>query len=283
MREAILLVGHGSRDPEGNAEFLKFAEAVRVASNDKVMVESCFIELAEPLVQEGIAKCVTQGARQIIMLPVILFAASHVKIDLPHELDVARERYPYVKFYYGRPFGVNPLILEILGEIIEKAESSSPPSDRSDTAVLIVGRGSSDPDANGDLYKIARLFWEVRRFKYVEVCFIGVTFPNFFEGVRRCVSLGAKRVIILPYFLFTGVLVKRIQQRVLEVKSTYSKIEFLLCDYLGVHPNLVKLMVERADEAIRGATFMNCEVCKYRVKLPLEHYEGHKEHYHGKE
>mgnify|MGYP005864730697 CR=1 FL=1 len=86
MSEAILLVGHGSRDPEGNAEFLGFAEAVRMASNGKI-IEPCFIELAEPLVQEGIARCVTQGARQIIMLPVILFAASHVKIDLPHELE----------------------------------------------------------------------------------------------------------------------------------------------------------------------------------------------------
>lgn len=266
MREAILLVGHGSRDPEGNAEFLRFAEAVRVASNDKI-VEPCFIEFAEPLVQEGIARCVIQGARRIIMLPVILFAASHVKVDLPYELDIAREKYPDVKFYYGRPFGINTLILEILDEVIGKAESSSLPCDQSNTAVLIVGRGSSDPDANGDLYKMARLFWEVRGFKYVEVCFIGVTFPDFYEGIHRCISLGARRVIILPYFLFTGILVKRIQQKVLEVKSIYSEVEFLMCDHLGVHPNLVKLIMEKVDEAIRGTAFMNCEVCKYRVKL----------------
>jgi sirohydrochlorin cobaltochelatase len=270
LSEAILLVGHGSRDPEGNAEFLGFAEAVRMSVGSRV-VEPCFIELAEPTVQEGIARCVIQGVRQIIVLPVILFAASHVKIDLPHEIDIAKEKYPNVEFYYGRHFGVNPLILEILDEIIEKAKLNSPLCDQGDTAILVVGRGSSDPDANSDLYKVARIFWERKRFKYVEVCFIGVTFPDFYEGVRRCVSLGARRVVILPYFLFTGVLINRIKQKVLEMKPAYPGVDFLLCDYLGAHPNLVKLIVERADEAVKGTAFMNCEMCKYRVRFSLEH------------
>ena len=107
------------------------------------------------------------------------------------------------------------------------------------------------------------------------MCFIGVTFPDFYEGVRRCVSLGARRVIVLPYFLFTGVLIKRIHQRISEMKSIYTEVEFLLGDYLGAHPNLVKLIVERADEALKGAAFMNCEMCKYRVRFSLEHHESH--------
>jgi sirohydrochlorin cobaltochelatase len=273
LSEAILLVGHGSRDPEGNAEFLRFTEAVRRSVENRI-VEPCFIELAKPNVQEGIEICVTKGAKQIIVLPVILFAASHVKVDLPYEVDIAREKYPEVKFYYGRHFGVNPLILEILDEIIEKTKLNFPFCNKGDTAILIVGRGSSDPDANSDLYKMARILWERKKFKYVEVCFIGVTFPDFYEGVRRCVSLGARCIVVLPYFLFTGVLIKRIKQKVFEMKSAYPEVDFVLCDYLGTHPKLVKVIVERADEAVKGVAFMNCEMCKYRVGFSLKHHES---------
>ncbi len=265
--EAVLLVGHGSREPEGNLEFLDFSKRAR-ETFPRSFTEACFIELAEPSIPAGLDRCVDRGARRVVVLPVILFAAGHVKVEIPHEIDQARERHPGVAFRYGRPFGIHPRILEILDQRLVELEAAMPPGDRADTAVLLVGRGSSDPDANGDLQKIARLLWEGRGFGWVETCFIGITRPDYPEGIRRCVALGAKRILVLPYFLFTGVLIRRIREQLREFQLQHPGIPMGMAGYLGEHSNLLEVLLERHEEALQGTALMNCEFCKYRVLLP---------------
>jgi sirohydrochlorin cobaltochelatase len=275
MKEAILLVGHGSRDPEGNEEFLSFAERAREVFPNRV-VEPCFIELADPTIQMGIDRCVTQGASRIVALPITLFAAGHVKVEIPAVLDAAQTRYPHVTFSYSRHLGIHPLILDVLEERIAEVEAQYAPCPREETAILLVGRGSSDPDANGDIYKVARLLWERWPCKTVEVCFIGVTFPNFQEGIARAVALAPRRVIVLPYFLFTGVLIQRMRRFTEEAKVLYPQTEFVFAEYLKGHPNLLKVLQERESEAIRGEAVMNCHLCKYRLAFSQDgHHHDH--------
>lgn len=229
--EAILLVGHGSRDPEGNAELLEFVEKVR-EREPGLRIEACFLELTKPTIQDGISKCVAMGASKVVLVPVILLAAGHAKIHIPHEIDQARHLYPQVEFAYGRPIGLHDKVLSILRSRLAEAgvemqaskavESMAsielgcgvaPEQARDkDTAVLVLGRGSSDADSNGELFKITRFLWEQVPVKYVEASFIGVTEPSYSEGLERCLRLGAKRIVVLPYFLFTGVLIKRIEE-----------------------------------------------------------------------
>lgn len=273
--EAVLLVGHGSREVEGNDEFLLFAARTRAALAG-VRTEACFIELAEPSIPEGLDRCVASGAQQVVVLPVILFAAGHVKVEIPHEIDKARQRHPGIAFHYGRPFGLHPFIFEILDERLGELEEGVPAADRKQTAVLLVGRGSSDPDATGDLHKIARVLWEGRDYGWVEACFIGITRPNFPEGIRRCVTLGARRILVLPYLLFTGVLIRRMRDRLRESQAQYPEITMGLARYLGPHPNLVQVLIERHEEALHGTALMNCEMCKYRVLL-----SGHEAAHHA--
>jgi len=264
--DVILLVGHGSREQPGNEEFLKFCEAARPHLGPEP-VETCFIELAIPLVPESLDRCMARGARRVIVLPVILLAAGHVKVELPHELDEAKERHPGAEFLYGRHIGLDPLVIEIVNERLGEVESETAwPVD--ETAVLLVGRGSSDPDANSDLYKLARLLWESRRHRWVEACFIGVTNPSLPEGLARCRALGARRIMVVPYFLFTGVLIPRIHRLVGEFVAAHPGIEARVADYLNGHPNLFRVLAQRKQEAIRGEARMNCALCKYRVQLP---------------
>ena len=70
--------------------------------------------------------------------------------------------------------------------------------------------GSSDPDANADLYKVARLVGDGRGFAVVEAAFVSLASPSVPEALDRCRRLGARRMAVVPYFLFTGVLVDRI-------------------------------------------------------------------------
>ncbi len=261
--EAVVLVGHGSREPTGNQEFLRFATRVRNAVTEAV-TEVCFIELAKPDIPTGLDSCVRLGAQEIVVLPVMLFAAGHVKVEIASEIDRARLRHPGIRFYYGRPFGIHQKMMEVLDQRL-RALDVALPGEPGETAVLLVGRGSSDPDANGDLCKIARLLWEGRGFGWVETCFVGITRPNFEEGIHRCVALGARRILVLPYLLFTGVMVRRIGARLLELQSLYPDIPMSLATYLGGHPNLVDVLLERCEEARHGTALMNCEMCRYRL------------------
>lgn len=264
--DVILLVGHGSREQPGNDEFLAFCEAVRPHLGPE-RVETCFIELAEPLVPESLDRCVALGAHRVVVLPVILLAAGHVKVELPHELDEAKARHPGVEFLYGRHIGLDPLVLEVMNQRLAELERDAawPPDE---TAVLVVGRGSSDPDANSDLFKLSRLIWESRRYPWVETCFIGVTGPSLPEGLARCRALGARRIAVVPYFLFTGVLIPRIQRLVGEFTVAHPEMEARVADYLNGHPKLFRVLQERKAEARRGEARMNCALCKYRVPLP---------------
>ncbi len=264
--DVVLLVGHGSRERPGNDEFLRFCDAARPHIGPEP-VETCFIELASPLVPESLDRCVALAARRVIVLPVILLAAGHVKVELPHELDEAKARHPGAEFVYGRHIGLDARVIEIVNERLAQVEAETTwPAE--ETAVLVVGRGSSDPDANSDLFKLSRLLWEARRYPWVEACFIGVTNPSLPEGLARCVALGAKRIVVLPYFLFTGVLIPRIHRLVGEFVERRRGVEARVADYLNGHPNLFRVLRERKHEAIRGDARMNCALCKYRVQLP---------------
>lgn len=278
MSQALLLVGHGSREAEGNQQFMALVERIKAAAGER-LVEHCFIELAEPPIPVGVEACVRQGATRVAVLPLTLFTANHAKLEVPEYLDAARKRHPGVAFHYGRPFGIDPLIMGILGDRLAEVEAAEGPFDRSETAVIIVGRGSSDMDANSDLAKVARMLLEQERVAYTDICYTGVTHPDLPTTMRRVVRLGFKRVVVLPYFLFTGVLVRRIADWVSGLRQEFPAVAIHLGGYFGQHENLLRLIFEREREALGGVAFMNCDHCRFRLLAP--ELEGHHHHHHG--
>jgi sirohydrochlorin cobaltochelatase len=267
MKPAVLFVGHGSRDSEGTAEFLRIVDLFRAHDPGRV-VECGFLEFARPVIGEGVARCVERGARTVAVLPGMLMAAGHAKNDIPSEIHEARRRYPEVQFHYGRHLHLHPNIIELCRQRIEEAERAAGPAERKDALLLVVGRGSSDPDANADVAKLARLLWEGMGFGWGAACYIGVTTPLLPEALERCHRMGYRRVVVFPFFLFTGVLEKRIRRQTEEFGRQHPGSEFLCAGYLNVHPLLFDAFAERADEAVHGSPNMNCELCKYRVRLP---------------
>lgn len=274
MKEITLLVGHGSRDADGNEEFLEFVQRMRHQLPDQHF-EACFLELATPTIPQGIDACVHQGAERIVVVPVILLAASHVKLEIPEFLDAARKKYPHVDMVYGRNIGLHEQMVDLLCERFAEQAASISEMNISETAIVLMGRGSSDPDANGDLYKIARLLWERTGVLSVEVCFTGITFPRLPDGVHRAVSLGAKRVVVVPYFLFTGVLIKRMKGVLQDLQTVYPDIPLSMAEYFGMHSRLFHIVIDRIEEAAAKQAFMNCDLCKYRKLAAHEHAHDH--------
>jgi len=278
LNRPLLTIGHGTRDESGKQSFLDFTAAYQALDTSRPVLP-CFLELTEPTIQQGVDFCVEQGYTELSVLPILLFAARHNKFDVTNELDKARIRHPQVKFHYGRHFGINPGIVDLWKSRLAELDAISP-CDRSDTVLLFVGRGASDPDANGDLYKLARILWEGSGYSTVEICFIGITHPRLEEGFRRARLYGPKRIIVLPYFLFTGILVKKIFDISTIEQQLCPDIKIDCLPEMGLHPQLFSVLREREIETQLGLVQMNCEMCKFRLAAAGNNSSEHGHHHH---
>lgn len=264
-RDVVLLVGHGTRDAAGLAQYRAFAEALARSSGERI-VPAC-LELNDPDIPTALARCIAEGAQHITVLPLLLGAATHQKNDIPTALAWARARYPDVHFCYGTPLGAHAGIAEALAGRAEEALAGLPELPRSETAVLLVGRGSSDPDSNADLFKTGRLLYECHEWGWVECCYIAMARPDLPEGIERCVRLGARRIVLVPHMLFTGVLDRRIDRIASEMRQRYPEVEIVRAAPLGAHPRVLEVAMQRIAEARTGDARANCDACRYRVRM----------------
>jgi sirohydrochlorin cobaltochelatase len=261
---ALLVVGHGSRDPRGAREFHDLLGLVR-RRNPSLTMEGGFIELSRPPISECVDRLAEQDARDVAAVPLMLLAAGHAKDDIPATLVREKMNHPGITFHYGRALGIRPELLELIEERISSIVSET---EKEETAVLLVGRGSSDPDANSDLTKIARLFYEGRPYPLVESAYVSMTPPGVAEGLERCCKLGAKHIVVFSYFLFTGILEERIRGQSESFAAINPDVEVRYAGYFGPDSRVADLLVERYAEAVEGDIRMNCDVCVHRVALP---------------
>ncbi|MGQ0662470.1 MAG: sirohydrochlorin chelatase [Pseudomonadota bacterium] len=270
---AVLICGHGSRDPEAIAEFEAMAARLR-ARLLQYRVAAAYLEFARPIIRDGLEALKAEGASRILALPGMLFAAGHVKNDLPWELNSFAAQNPGLRVDYGRDLAIDVKLLEAARARIEAAEEASRRRvERAETLLLVVGRGTNDPDANSNIAKVARMLWEGMRFGWAEIAFSGVAHPRVDAALTRAVRLGFPRIIVFPYFLFTGVLVKRIYRASDAAAAVHRDIEFLKADYLKDHELVLEAFADRVGEILTGDNVMNCRLCKYRALVIG--YEGH--------
>jgi sirohydrochlorin cobaltochelatase len=264
---AVLICGHGSRDPQAVAEFANLAE--RLAGRfGGWPVAHAYLEFARPIIAEGLDRLVAEGARRILAAPAMLFAAGHTKDDIPSVLNAYQARTPGVEIAYGRDLGLDPNMVRAAGaRVCEAAAAGGDDVPPHETLLLVVGRGTSDPDANANVAKVTRLLWEGLGFGWAETAYSGVTFPLVEPALERAARLGFRRIVVLPYFLFTGVLVGRIYAAADRLAARHPNIQFVKAPYLGGHPLVVETLVERVREIPAGAAVMNCQGCKYRTQV----------------
>ena len=269
----LLLAAHGTRDPAGVAAFQALAARVAAgAAQDGIEVAGGFIELSEPPLRDAVAALT---APRIVAVPLMLVAAGHAKGDIPAALAREQTRHAGLTFTYARTLGPHPLLIDLLDQRIAAAGGDPPP------AVLVVGRGSSDPDANADVVKTARLLWEGRDYPLAETAFVSLARPDVTEGLERCRLLGARRIVVAPYFLFPGVLPDRVAEQAGEYAAAHPELDIAVADVLGDCDELAALVFERYREALTGDIRMNCDMCVYRIAMPgFEHRVGEPQHPH---
>jgi sirohydrochlorin cobaltochelatase len=257
--QAVLLMAHGSRDAEARAEYRRIHAALSARMAPHPVIFSVLEFPGDdglPSIQDGWRQCLEAGARRIVAFPFFLFPAGHVREDLPNELLTARNTGGWAELDVLPPLGAPD---ELLDAIEARAQEAIGVEGAADTAMILVGAGTSDPDANGDLCKAARLLWERFRDRYalVETAWVSLTRPSIAEAIDRCIRLGATRIALVPYFLNTGILLKRIDARIAETRTAHPEISITRGSHLGLQPRLLDLLERRAREGLDGNAATN--------------------------
>ena len=260
-----MLCGHGSRDPEAVREFELAAAGLRPRLSG-FEFGTGYLEFARPTIQQGLARLADRGAERILAIPGMLFAASHVKNDLPWEMNSFIADHPGVDVRLGRDLGIDPKLLQAAADRIAAAAADGGTA-LADTLLVVVGRGTNDPDANSNISKIARMLWEGLGMGWAEAAFSGVAHPRVDAALARAAGLGFRRIIVFPYFLFTGVLVSRIYRHAERVAEDHPDIEFINAPYLNDHPLVIDTFRDRVAQVLEGDINMNCGLCKYRAQV----------------
>ena len=262
----VLICGHGSRNRLAVEEFARLAEGLRPRMGG-LPVEHGYLEFAKPILRDSLDCFREKGVTRVLAVPAMLFAAGHAKNDIPSVLNTYSAE-TGLTIDYGRELGVDRLMIGAAGARIREALDQSP-SDvpLEETLLVVVGRGSSDPDANSNVAKVTRMLVEGFGFGWGETVYSGVTFPLVEPGLRHVVRLGFRRIVVFPYFLFSGVLVSRIRQHTDLVAADHPDVDFVSASYLGDHPLVLDTFVERVEEVLGGETAMNCSLCKYRAQV----------------
>ena len=285
-QQGVMICGHGSRDEAAVREFENLAVRLRERFPEHP-VEYGFLEFATPIIRTGLDALRARGVNDVLAVPGMLFAAGHAKNDIPSVLNTYQAGKPDLRIRYGRELAIDQRMIRAAAERIEQAlDDAGGAVPREEILLLVVGRGASDPDANSNVAKVSRMLWEGLGFGWGETAYSGVTFPLVEPALRHVVRLGFRRIVVFPYFLFTGILVRRIYEHADRVAADHPEVEFVKAPYLNDHPLVLDTFVSRVAEIEEGANVMNCQMCKYReqilgfeaeIGLPQESHHHHVE------
>ena len=280
MKTGIIICGHGSRSKSAEKEFSSLAVAVRKRFPG-VPVEYGFLEYSSPNIHMGLDVLRKLGVQQIIAIPGMLFAATHAKNDIPSVLMSYQNKYPSLQIEYGRELALDQKMIGAFeARIMESLGVDSVyDGDLYDTMLVVVGRGTSDTYANAEAAKLTRIVTENLGFGWSETVYSGVTFPSVGQGLEMAIKLNYKKIVVAPYFLFSGRLISRIQNYVNRVAESAPDVEFFMANYLSDQTKVIDTFVDRIEEVKQGMVLDKHNLmASFKTRLSLGEVEIHHHH-----
>jgi sirohydrochlorin ferrochelatase len=281
------LVGHGTRDEQGLAEFQTVARQVAELATE-FCVEACFLELAEPDIATGVQRLLERKVRRLTVAPLLLFSAGHAKRDIPAAVaegvvgrrkvageeqqtagggkairNLGRDCGPRRSECGGRQPGelvIDQLpalecqerIVELSAQRYAEALAGLPPVDSAATLLILVGRGSSDDAAISAVRRFAALRAERTAVGRVDVGFVAVAKPTLEEALDVAARSEFRQIVVQPHLLFVGEVLEQIEKAVKAQREASSGKEWILTRHLGPSPLVAQAVVEMAREAAKG-------------------------------
>jgi len=260
----LLLVGHGTRDEQGLAEFHDLARQVAALASD-FQIEPCFLELAQPDIPTAIGRLVDRGVHQIIVAPLMLFAAGHAKRDIPLAVEEALRNQrsgfrvqqppaPPGDFHstlavtYLSALECDQRIVDLSRQRFDEALARKSLVDPADTLLLLVARGSSSPEATAMMHRFAALRSESTPAARVEACFVAKAQPSLEVALASAAQSRFHRIVVQPHLLFTGQVLEEVRRAVSAAASNKDsqKRQWIVTQHLGPSPLVAKAIAEAA-------------------------------------
>jgi sirohydrochlorin ferrochelatase len=248
MSEALLIVGHGSRDRDGVDEFLALGRMLAERRPGQ-RTAVAFLEFARPNLGEAIDGLVAQGAVRITCQPAMLLGAKHVAVDVPREVQAAADRWPHVTFHVGDAIDVHDGLLELCRLRWDDALRGRTPRDLNRTLLLLAGRGATDRYANARFAATAQWLGEQYGVGSARACFSGLAAPLVPDALTAAAGGEFDRIVVQPYFLFTGVLVKKVHEWACDSAKRHAGLDIISTAHLGVHALVANAIEHRASVA----------------------------------
>jgi sirohydrochlorin cobaltochelatase len=261
----LLAVAHGTSDPAGEEVLGRLLERVR-ALRPGLDASLGYLDHSRPSAAEALAALPSGPS---VVLPLLLFAATHSKGDIPAAIGRERSARPDARIVYGRPLGPDALLVSALDDRLREAGAGP------EHAVVLAAAGASDPQANADIAATARLLWEWRSAGSgrrsenppVEPAYASASRPTVAEATQRLRRLGYESVALAQAFLAPGHFARASADAVREVAP-----DAVVADILGAHDDLARLLLSRYDEALGAPVRMNCDGCMFRTPWPGREY-----------
>jgi sirohydrochlorin cobaltochelatase len=241
----ILLIGHGTREAVGLAEFHALT---RLAVDAAVFaaVEPCFLEFAMPTISQGFDNLLRRGVEHVVVVPVLLFSAGHAERDIPHAIDAAQRAHPRLAIRQAAHLGCHADILELSHARYEEAIASRPAVAPDRTTLLLVGRGSHSASATAEMLAFAAERRARSGLVHAQACFVAMAEPPLDRALRQAAGSGASRIVVQPHLLFGGVLADRIGRTVAAFGLRHPEIEWIVTRHLGPSALVVRALLDRA-------------------------------------
>jgi sirohydrochlorin cobaltochelatase len=250
----VLVIGHGTADPVGAAETRQVAATVASLLPD-MPVELGFLEVIAPTIDDAVGRLAARGCRRFMAAPLLLFAAGHAKRDVPEAVAAAAAT---------RGLGVRQTdAFGELGEIVElsrrrrrEALAARAPIPATDTVLVMIGRGSSDPAAVGQLRSFAEATLSpgaVDRPRRVELGFVAAARPRLDEAIAAACDPAdrmVRRIVVQPHLLFRGHVEDQVTEAVARGREQRPDVEWIQVARLGADPLVARALARLVTQGI---------------------------------
>ena len=276
----IIICGHGSRAKTAEEEFSLLATGLR-ARFPQLEVEYGFLEYSSPNIHMALDRLIAKGITNIYAVPGMLFSATHAQNDIPSVLITYMQKNSALTIKYGQELGLHEeMIMAFQHRIMEAINlvEMPKPGDLYDTMLVVVGRGTSVAQANAEASKLTRIVAENMGFGWCETVYSGVTFPSVGRGLEMALKLGFKKIVVAPYFLFSGKLIGRINAYIEKVAADNRDVSFYVADYLRDQSHVINTFIERIEETVSQPTVNNGLMEKFQSRLAAGEVTVHHHH-----
>ncbi len=272
QKHGFLLVGHSTRKAAGAEQlrevYAQFREILAQENPEAHATSFGFLELAEPTIEEAVHDLARQGATHVSTVPLLLFTAGHAEEDIPTAVTDAAAKHGLQLASQTPSLGCMPSILKLSATRFHEAACRRPESfaalqgvvqDRpvvtcgatscsgvfcSQTALVLVGRGSSSASATGEMRRFAELRRNLTPCRWMQTAFIHAQQPDFLTALHAAAHSGCANVVVQPHLLFEGLLIDELREQVEQFRRKNPDQHWVITETLGVDRALAVALAE---------------------------------------